>query len=373
MPSSPNRSPERNRPPEQPASSQEVKPSSSLIVARDLTSSPSQSEVQQNVRTMNELAQLSMSPEGRKTIDALAGNRQLPTSKAKLDINTYFRNTFVSIMEQKGISHFSPDKPLPFDRNTPIDTVSSISSKHRSRKVAIGFIVAVGMTTDKKSELVVYREDISKIFKEYRKGAICIGGSEFNVWARSSEWKFAGRIDPTENGGIIIMNAERTKDSKALFLGEVLGEMWLHVLSKIQSGKDDTGKQINIDVSQLSKYPKKLSRKSIDNPETQTKMRLLLKGKVREPGTIEIAKDSQGVWSLIKTSYDKESLFTQEEAQDIAWGTLGTPNGYATAFLPKEYQHIFGDVEHTRIELKIKRNSSGTIDIDEMNFYFDEK
>jgi len=368
VPANPHRSPEGNHSPERPDSSQEVRTSSPLRVVRDLAS-PSQSNVQQNVQTMNELARLSLSPEGRKTIDALAENRQLPTSKAKLDINTYFRNTFVSIMEKKGIFDFSSNEPLPFDRNAPIHQVR----EYYGEEAAIALIVSHGKVTEKKSEQAAYREDIPETFKEYDNKATRVMDSLFEVKSDSERFgRFKGSIDPGKDSSITFIDAARERDPKALFLGEVAGELWLYVLSKIKSGKDDADMAVNMDVSQLSKYPKKLSGKRINNTETRARMRLLLKGKVHKAGTIAIAKDSGGIWALDDNSTIKTS-FTQEEAQNLAWGILGTPIGYATAFLPKQYKHVFGDIENTRIELKFGYNSSDAIDIDEMHFYFDEK
>jgi hypothetical protein len=38
--------------------------------------------------------------------------------------------------------------------------------------------------------------------------------------------------------------------------------------------------------------------------------------------------------------------------------------GYASAFLPKQYNHVFGDIERTQLRIKLDYNSSDIVDIE---------
>jgi len=345
----------------------EVKTSSAIIREKYLTNT---AKAPKSAQIMNELAALSISPDGRKEIQRIIENQQASTDKAKMDIDAYFRDTFVSIMEEKGVLDFSSNEPLPFGRHAPVRDVR----KTYGKKAATALIVADGKAIDKKSEHVVYREEIPEIFKSYSTTAIYVKDRLFNASVYSDKLgHFDFQIDPTKDGGIKISSAERKKEPQALFLAEVSGELWKHVLLKVKSGEDDAKRKIQIDSSQLSKYPRKLSYVLINNSETRDRISVLLKGKVQKTGIIEIAKNSEGIWVLDNNSAAKSS-FKQEDVQNLAWGILGTPNGYVAPFLSREYKHEFGATEHTRIGLKIDYDSFfGKIEIDEMTFHFDEK
>ncbi len=288
-------------------------------------------------------------------------------TKAKVDIDTFFRDTFVSLMEEKGAS-LSPDEPLPFDRHTPIHEIAEPFGKD----VATAFLVSCGKAIEKKSEQVTYREGASQKFKEYDNKVTLIVDSLFEVKSSSDDFTFTGRIDLGKDSHITIIDVKREKDSQALFLGEALGEMWQYALSKIEAGKDDMGTTINIDASTLSKFPQELHPTRIENPETKARVRQLLQGKMQRPGIIEIARNSQGIWALDSNSSIKPS-FNHEEIQNLAVGVLATPLGYASAFLPKQYEHVFGDIERTQLKIKLAYNSSDIIDIEEITFHFDHK
>jgi hypothetical protein len=199
-----------------------------------------------------------------------------------------------------------------------------------------------------------------------------ITDSLFEVKSSYDGFTFTGRIDLGEDSSITIKDVKREKDSQALFLDEALGEMWQYVLSKIASGKDDMGTTINIDASRLSKYPKKLHIERIENPETRARVRQLLQGKMQKPGIIAITRNSEGIWKLDSDSSTKPS-FTHEEAQNLAVGALATPLGYASAFLPKQYKHVFGDIERAQLKIRLAYNSSDIVDIEEMTVHFDDK
>src|SRR5690348_8359021 len=83
-------------------------------------------------------------------------------TKVKVDIDTFFRDTFISLMEKQGIS-IPPDELLPFDRHTPIHEIAEPFGKD----FAIAFIVSCGKAIDKKCEQATYRRDASQKFKGY--------------------------------------------------------------------------------------------------------------------------------------------------------------------------------------------------------------
>jgi hypothetical protein len=288
-------------------------------------------------------------------------------TKAKVDIDTFFKDTFISLMEKQGVS-LSPDEQLPFDRHTPIHEIAEPFGKD----VAITFLVSCGKAIDKKSEQVTYREGASQKFKDYDNKVTLITDSLFEVRSSFDDFTFTGRIDPGEDSSITIVDVKREKNSQALFLGEALGELWQYVLSKIESGKDDMGATININASNLSKYPKKLHRTRIENTETKARVRQLLQGKMQRPGIIAITRNSEGIWTLDSSSSIKPP-FNHEEIQNLAVGVLATPHGYASAFLPRQYNHVFGDIERTQLKIRLAYNSSGIVDIEEMTFHFDNK
>ncbi|GHO93448.1 hypothetical protein KSF_034960 [Reticulibacter mediterranei] len=287
-------------------------------------------------------------------------------AKAKVDVDAFFKDTFVSLMEKQGIS-IPPDELLPFDRHTPIHEIAEPFGKD----FAISFIISCGKAIDKKCEQATYRKDASQKFKGYDNKVTLISDSLFEVKSSSDDFTFTGRIDPGEDSSITIIDVKREKGSQALFLGEALGELWQYVLSKIASGKDDMGTTINIDASNLSKYPKKLHRTRIENPETKARIRQLLQGKMQKPGIIAITRNSEGVWTLGSSSSIKPP-FNHEEIQNLAVGVLATPHGYASAFLPKQYKHVFGDIERTQLQIKLAYNSSDIVDIEAISFHFDK-
>ena len=354
---------------------------SKLIGERDLTiiSKPGRT---QSAQTMNELAALTLSPQGRNQIQEMIDSQHAKSSsqetsdlsftpkktkenveqqpkseKAKVGTSEDFYSKCASILEKKAITLSSDfqtylaDFQVFFGRSMEVDDVMD----QWGQEVTRAFGVARGMIKEEKSEQVKYSEAFHKTFsKEYFTEATWVSGSRFRVNSYSDKFGNCESVINLAEGSIDVNDCVVKKKPGALHLSQFAGEQWLYVLSKIKDGEDDNGTKIYIDPSKSSKYIfRELSHSMITNAEFKSTIRqLVLRG--RRKGAIDITKD---------TPQGTEDFLIVE----------GTPSGSAAPFLPREYNHVFGDIECSNIKLDLDGDSSSSVNIDKIRFRYDPK
>ncbi len=341
---------------------------SRFIVERDFNAGSNSGEIQSE-QVINNLAALSISPEGRKEIQQIidrqsSGEQQCNPDKAKIGTNEKFYEKCVSLLKGKKIS-VPPDFYATLDHHME---VNQVREKWGAEFANVFAYVRGWIVEEKAKQLVSNKESIHRKFKLYHTNAKWQNDCRFEVKSSLGQENTCEVIVDLAEQSINVLSSKRERASDVLHLSDHLGELWQDVLSKVKQGKFKNA--INIDISKVDDFlVKKLIRSNITNTETKSTVILLLKEELQEllkkrslkEGTVEITRDSKrGMEKLV--------------------GIVGTPNGYAAAFLPHCYDFISGYGEVTKIEVKfndlprdvaIDKVTHSDIQIDEINFYFD--
>jgi hypothetical protein len=344
------------------------KPVSKFRVERD-SNTRSNSGKTRSEQVINNLAALSINPEGRKEIQQIidrqpSGGQQCDLGKTNVETNEEFYEKCISVLKRKGLS-------VPLDLQAILDRhmeVNQVREKWGAEFANVFAYVRGWIVEEKAKQLVPNNETIHQKFKPYHTNAKWQKDYQFYVKSSLSPENTCEVIVDLAEESINVLSSKRKKASDALQLSDHLGEIWQYLLSKIR--KDEFKNTINMDISKVDEcLLKKLTRSNITNIETKNTVILLLKEELQallrkrplKEGSVEIARGS---------NREMEKLV----------GIIGTPNGYAAAFLPRCYDFIFGYEKVTKIEAKfnnlprdvaIDKIKHSDIHIDEINFYFD--